>query len=178
MQGLLTGTLSFHTPSATISPPHRSNREAGGQRLRRRSHGSTGTDRKADVDQRKPHVTDLHKALGRSCGTRWEWRGTRGLEAQSRRSPLFARSSGKMSMLWEQPAISTVNSSGGTGGRFLRARGTDGPRRLHRNESCGGHLREISDRRRRGKRDDENFSYVAAWEYTGDRKPRNCTRNR
>jgi succinate dehydrogenase / fumarate reductase flavoprotein subunit len=40
---------------------------------------------------------------------------------------------------------------------------------LNRNESCGGHFREESQTEEgEAKRDDENYSYVAAWEYTGD----------
>tara|TARA_B100000401_G_scaffold236073_1_gene160011 strand:+ start:32 stop:2086 length:2055 start_codon:yes stop_codon:yes gene_type:complete len=44
---------------------------------------------------------------------------------------------------------------------------------LERNESCGGHYREESvekDGPQKGeaKRDDSNFSYVSAWEYSGD----------
>jgi succinate dehydrogenase / fumarate reductase flavoprotein subunit len=45
---------------------------------------------------------------------------------------------------------------------------------LHREESCGGHFRE-EFRTPEGEalRDDERFSYVAAWEYTGDlQRPR------
>ena len=39
---------------------------------------------------------------------------------------------------------------------------------LHRTESCGGHFRaESQTEEGEAKRDDENFSYVAAWEYTG-----------
>jgi succinate dehydrogenase / fumarate reductase flavoprotein subunit len=39
---------------------------------------------------------------------------------------------------------------------------------LHRTESCGGHFREESQTEEgEAQRDDENFSYVAAWEYTG-----------
>jgi succinate dehydrogenase / fumarate reductase flavoprotein subunit len=39
---------------------------------------------------------------------------------------------------------------------------------LHRTESCGGHFREESQTEEgEAKRDDENFSYVAAWEYSG-----------
>jgi succinate dehydrogenase / fumarate reductase flavoprotein subunit len=40
---------------------------------------------------------------------------------------------------------------------------------LHREESCGGHFR-VEHRTDDGEalRDDENFSYVAAWEYTGN----------
>ncbi|MDX1349131.1 MAG: fumarate reductase/succinate dehydrogenase flavoprotein subunit [Putridiphycobacter sp.] len=44
---------------------------------------------------------------------------------------------------------------------------------LERNESCGGHFREESvekDGEQKGEalRDDVNYKYVAAWEYTGD----------
>jgi len=44
---------------------------------------------------------------------------------------------------------------------------------LNRNESCGGHFREESvelegEQKGEAKRDDKNFAYVAAWEYTGD----------
>ncbi|ADD44861.1 fumarate reductase/succinate dehydrogenase flavoprotein subunit [Stackebrandtia nassauensis] len=39
---------------------------------------------------------------------------------------------------------------------------------LHRTESCGGHFREESQTADgEAARDDENFSYAAAWEYTG-----------
>jgi succinate dehydrogenase / fumarate reductase flavoprotein subunit len=40
---------------------------------------------------------------------------------------------------------------------------------LHREESCGGHFREEHQTEDgEARRDDERFSYVAAWEYTGD----------
>jgi succinate dehydrogenase / fumarate reductase flavoprotein subunit len=43
---------------------------------------------------------------------------------------------------------------------------------LHRTESCGGHFREESQTEEgEAKRDDANFSYVAAWQYAGDGKP-------
>jgi succinate dehydrogenase / fumarate reductase flavoprotein subunit len=44
---------------------------------------------------------------------------------------------------------------------------------LHRSESCGGHFREESATEEgEAKRDDENFAYVAAWEYKAkDAKP-------
>ena len=43
---------------------------------------------------------------------------------------------------------------------------------LQRKESCGGHFREESQTdENEAKRDDENFSHVAAWEYNGDDKP-------
>ncbi|HYU52836.1 MAG TPA: fumarate reductase/succinate dehydrogenase flavoprotein subunit [Gemmatimonadaceae bacterium] len=41
---------------------------------------------------------------------------------------------------------------------------------LHRTESCGGHFREESQTADgEALRDDENFAYVAAWEYAGER---------
>lgn len=40
---------------------------------------------------------------------------------------------------------------------------------LNRNESCGGHFREeYQTPEGEALRDDENYSYVAAWEYFGD----------
>ncbi len=44
---------------------------------------------------------------------------------------------------------------------------------LNRNESCGGHFREESveldgEQKGEAKRDDENYAYVSAWEWTGD----------
>jgi succinate dehydrogenase / fumarate reductase, flavoprotein subunit len=40
---------------------------------------------------------------------------------------------------------------------------------LHRSESCGGHFREESQTEDgEALRDDENFAYVAAWQYSGD----------
>lgn len=49
---------------------------------------------------------------------------------------------------------------------------------LHRTESCGGHFREESveldgEQKGEAKRDDVNFAYVAAWEWTGDPKDAN-----
>jgi succinate dehydrogenase / fumarate reductase flavoprotein subunit len=43
---------------------------------------------------------------------------------------------------------------------------------LHRRESCGGHFREeFQTPDGEAQRDDQNFSYVAAWEYQGADKP-------
>jgi len=43
---------------------------------------------------------------------------------------------------------------------------------LHRKESCGGHFREeYQTPDGEAQRDDEHFSYVAAWEYRGAGKP-------
>jgi succinate dehydrogenase / fumarate reductase, flavoprotein subunit len=43
---------------------------------------------------------------------------------------------------------------------------------LHRRESCGGHFREeFQTPDGEAQRDDDNFAYVAAWEYQGAGKP-------
>ena len=43
---------------------------------------------------------------------------------------------------------------------------------LNREESCGGHFREEHQTAEgEALRDDENFTYVAAWECTGDDEP-------
>ena len=43
---------------------------------------------------------------------------------------------------------------------------------LMRKESCGGHFRsEFQTEDGEAKRDDENFSFVAAWEYQGENRP-------
>jgi succinate dehydrogenase / fumarate reductase flavoprotein subunit len=43
---------------------------------------------------------------------------------------------------------------------------------LHRTESCGGHFREESQTDEgEARRDDEHFSYVAAWEFKGPGEP-------
>jgi len=48
---------------------------------------------------------------------------------------------------------------------------------LNRTESCGGHFREESQTEEgEAKRDDANFSYVAAWKYTGENKPQELLR--
>jgi succinate dehydrogenase / fumarate reductase flavoprotein subunit len=40
---------------------------------------------------------------------------------------------------------------------------------LHREESCGGHFREEHQTEEgEARRDDENFAYVAAWQFSGD----------
>ena len=40
---------------------------------------------------------------------------------------------------------------------------------LHRRESCGGHFREeMQTEEGEALRDDDNFQYVAAWEYKGE----------
>lgn len=42
----------------------------------------------------------------------------------------------------------------------------------HRNESCGGHFREeYQTPEGEALRDDENYAYVAAWQFNGENQP-------
>ena len=46
------------------------------------------------------------------------------------------------------------------------------PDALQREESCGGHFREEHQTSEgEAKRNDDNFSYVSAWEHKGEEKP-------
>ncbi len=48
---------------------------------------------------------------------------------------------------------------------------------LNRNESCGGHFREeYQTPEGEAQRDDENYSYVAAWDYRGPGNPPTLTK--
>jgi succinate dehydrogenase / fumarate reductase flavoprotein subunit len=48
---------------------------------------------------------------------------------------------------------------------------------LDRNESCGGHFREeYQTQDGEPQRDDERYSYVAAWAYTGPGNPPNLSK--
>src|SRR5690606_9943479 len=50
---------------------------------------------------------------------------------------------------------------------------------LHREESCGGHFREEHQTPDgEAQRDDENFAYVAAWEYGGPDIQRDAVLNK
>ena len=42
---------------------------------------------------------------------------------------------------------------------------------LDRNESCGGHFRVEHQTDGEAERDDQNYTYVSAWEFTGDNAP-------
>jgi succinate dehydrogenase flavoprotein subunit len=122
----------------------------------------------------KRTVTSLHRELGKllweKCGMA---RNATGLKQALQRIPELRAE------FW-----STVNVTGDSGelnqnleyaGRvadfmeFAELLCVDA---LHRNESCGGHFREeYQTADGEAKRDDEQFSYVAAWEYRGPDQP-------
>ncbi len=84
----------------------------------------------------------------------------RGVLAERERAGRRRRSSTRR---WSRPAASPTSWSS----RELLCHDA-----LDRKESCGGHFREeYQTPDGEAKRDDENFCYVAAWEYKGAGKP-------
>jgi succinate dehydrogenase / fumarate reductase flavoprotein subunit len=123
----------------------------------------------------KKTVNELHRELGKIM---WEYvgmaRSEEGLRKALRLIPELRAE------FWENVRIpgsgAELNQEFEKAGRvadFLEFGELIARDALHRNESCGGHFRveyEMPDGEAR--RDDENFCYVAAWEFRGlDKEP-------
>ncbi len=129
-----------------------------------------GIEKLRDVGGKEP-VRDLWRRLGHIC---WERVGM-SREATGLRQAIQEIKELRQ-VFWQQVCIpggdQELNKNLEMAGRvadyleFAELLAMDA---LHREESCGGHFRE-EYRTPEGEalRDDERFSYVAAWEYTGD----------
>lgn len=119
----------------------------------------------------KRTVDSFHKELGRimwnECGMA---RNTKGLEEALKKIPALR------SEFWENVTVpgshSDLNEALEKAGRvadFLEFGELMCRDALSREESCGGHFREEHQTDEgEAKRDDENFSHAAVWEYQGD----------
>ncbi|WP_353185027.1 fumarate reductase/succinate dehydrogenase flavoprotein subunit [Parapedobacter lycopersici] len=119
-------------------------------------------------------VDDIHKKLGHIM---WEYCG------MARTEEGLTKAKGMIQELrrefWEDVTVlgenEELNQSLEKAGRvadFLELGELMVDDALHRRESCGGHFRiESQTEEGEAKRDDENFRYVAAWEYRGDNQP-------
>ncbi len=119
-------------------------------------------------------VTDFHRELG---GIMWEHAGMgrneSGLKCALQRIPELREE------FWQDVRLageaSNVNQELERAGRvadFLEFGELLAQDALHRTESCGGHFREESQTEDgEALRDDENFSYVAAWQFNGVGQP-------
>jgi succinate dehydrogenase / fumarate reductase flavoprotein subunit len=118
----------------------------------------------------KRTVRQLHRSLGQIL---WDYVG------MARNEPGLKAALGKIGALrdefWTDVAVpgekSNLNPALDYAGRvadymeFAELLTLDA---LHRQESCGGHFREeFQTPEGEARRDDEHFSYVAAWEFTG-----------
>ena len=126
-------------------------------------------DRLLSIDGHRT-VDSFHRELGHIM---WDYcgmeRSDEGLRKALDRIPELRRE------FWSQVKVpgsaATLNQSLEKAGRvadFLELGELMCLDALHRTESCGGHFRaESQTDEGEALRDDENFSYVAAWEYTG-----------
>ena len=119
----------------------------------------------------KRTVDDFHKELGHIM---WEYcgmaRNAEGLQkAQGRIQKLRAEFRENVLVPGEEKDLNQSLERAGRVADFLEFGELMVIDALHRNESCGGHFREeYQTEENEAQRDDENFSYVAAWEYKGD----------
>ncbi len=115
-------------------------------------------------------VDDIHKKLGHIM---WEYCGMARNEAgltkakgliQALRQEFWS----DVTVLGENEEMNQSLEKAGRVADFLELGELMVDDALNRRESCGGHFREESQTEEgEAKRDDENFSYVAAWEYKG-----------
>ncbi len=121
----------------------------------------------------KKTVTEFHRELGKIM---WDYVGMsrtkEGLEKALQEIPKLREE------FWQNVKIpaddKNLNKNLEFAGRvadFLELAELMARDALHREESCGGHFREEHQTPDgEAKRNDKDFSYVAAWEYTGDGK--------
>ena len=119
-------------------------------------------------------VDDFHRELGKLCWDKCGMaRNRSGLSEALRKIPVIREE------FWKNVNVpgfgEDLNQSLEKAGRvadfleFAELLITDA---LHREESCGGHFREeYQTPEGEAKRDDEKFSYVAAWEFKGVGEP-------
>ncbi|WP_341843308.1 fumarate reductase/succinate dehydrogenase flavoprotein subunit [Chitinophaga caseinilytica] len=118
----------------------------------------------------KHSVDHFHKALGKimwdKCGMA---RNAKGLEEAIKEIQALREEFWKdVRIPGEQNELNPELEKAGRVADFLELGELMCRDALQRNESCGGHFREeYQDAEGEAKRDDENFAFVAAWEYKG-----------
>lgn len=116
-------------------------------------------------------VDDIHKELGRIM---WEYCGmARHAEGLIKAKGLIRELKNEFwtntKVLGENEELNMSLEKAGRVADFLELGELMVDDALNRNESCGGHFRlESQTEEGEAKRDDENFTYVAAWEYKGE----------
>jgi succinate dehydrogenase / fumarate reductase flavoprotein subunit len=122
----------------------------------------------------KRTATSLHRELGKllweKCGMA---RNEAGLKEALRRIPELREEFWKnLNVTGENGELNQALEYAGRVADFMEFAELLCQDALHRRESCGGHFRqEFQTADGEALRDDEHFSYVAAWEYQGPNKP-------
>ena len=119
-------------------------------------------------------VTEYHRALGKIM---WDYCGMARNDAGLRKAQVMVQE--LRADFWKNVNVTGTNEElnqqlerAGRVADFLELGELMIVDALNRTESCGGHFREESQTEEgEAKRDDDNFCYVAAWEYTGDNQP-------
>jgi succinate dehydrogenase / fumarate reductase flavoprotein subunit len=130
---------------------------------------TTGVERLLSINGKRT-VDSFHRELGHIM---WEYCGMARNDAGLRKA--IARIPEIRKEFWENVTVpgtgAELNQSLEKAGRvadFLELGELICKDALHRTESCGGHFREESQTPDgEALRDDEHFTYAAAWEYTG-----------
>lgn len=118
-------------------------------------------------------VDSIHRELGRLL---WDYcgmaRNKKGLEHALSKIPQIREEFwNNVNILGQNEELNQSLEKAGRVADFLELAELICVDALHRNESCGGHFREeYQTPEGEALRDDDNFSYVAAWEYAGDNK--------
>lgn len=119
-------------------------------------------------------VDDIHKKLGHIM---WEYCGMARNEEGLKKAKNLIQELKKefwtdVTVLGENEEMNWSLEKAGRVADFLELGELMVDDALNRRESCGGHFREESATEEgEAKRDDENFTYVSAWEYKGDGQP-------
>jgi succinate dehydrogenase / fumarate reductase flavoprotein subunit len=119
-------------------------------------------------------VDELHKELGHVM---WEYcgmsRNAEGLkEAREKIKAIENRFWSDVKVLGDRDELNMSLEKAGRVADFIELGALMVEDALNRNESCGGHFREeYQTEEGEALRDDENFTYVAAWEYQGKENP-------
>ncbi|MGK9127732.1 fumarate reductase/succinate dehydrogenase flavoprotein subunit [Olivibacter sp. SA151] len=119
-------------------------------------------------------VDDIHKKLGHIM---WEYCGMARNEEGLKKAKVMIQELRKefwsdVTVLGENEELNLSLEKAGRVADFLELGELMVDDALNRSESCGGHFREESATPEgEAKRDDDNFAYVAAWQYNGDNQP-------
>ena len=139
--------------------------------VQRAGSGRRGADEAAAGHQRKAdHELRCIANSARSCGTTAAWRGTRRVcsEAIGQIQELREEFWQNVNVLGDNEGMNQSLEHAGRLADFLELGELMCRDALHREESCGGHFREeYQTPEGEAQRNDADFSYVAAWEFTG-----------
>ena len=116
----------------------------------------------------KKTPSELHRELGHIM---WEYvgmaRSEKGLKIAIEKIKELQKEFDTNMLLNDDQNLSSSLETAGRLADFLELGALMARDALQRAESCGGHFRLESQEAGEAKRDDENFAYVAAWEYKG-----------